>query len=239
VFSFLKKNNKETVPLLADIHSHLLPAIDDGVQDFDEALDVIRELRDLGYQKLITTPHIMSHTYQNDAIIIRNRLGELNQFLKENNIHITIEAAAEYYLDSWLINEVNDNRPLLTFGNNYFLFEMNYMTEPYQINDFIFKVTTNGYRPVLAHPERYQFMTLERAEDLRNRGVLMQVNMLSFLDYYSKPVRKIATQLVDRGWIEFLGSDCHNIRHAFLLREAFKNSYIKKAMELPLLNHSL
>ncbi len=239
MFSFFKKSKNKSIPLLADIHSHLLPAIDDGVKDFDEALDVVRGLQELGYQKLITTPHIMSHTYRNDALIIRTRLTELNQFLTENSVAITIEAAAEYYLDSWLINEVNDGRPLLTFGKNYLLFEMNYMTEPYQINDFIFKVTTDGYRPVLAHPERYQFMTLERAEDLRNRGVLMQVNILSFLDYYSKPVRKIAGQLVDRGWVDFLGSDCHNMRHAFLLRHAFKNTYVKKALELPLLNNSL
>jgi len=116
---------------------------------------------------------------------------------------------------------------------------MNYMTEPYQLKDFIFKIITQGYKPVLAHPERYQFMTLEKAEDLHHRGVLLQLNILSFIDYYSKPVRQMANQLVDQGWVNFLGSDCHNIRHATLLTEAFSNKHFKKALALPLLNNLL
>jgi tyrosine-protein phosphatase YwqE len=240
VFSlFSKKANHQTVSLLADIHSHLLPGLDDGVNDFDEALAVVRRLKDLGYQKLVTTPHIMSDTYRNDSATIHARLKELLLFLSENRIDIRIEAAAEYYFDSWLINEVSESKPLLTFGDNYLLFEMNYMTEPYQLKDFIFKVTTQGYKPVLAHPERYQFMTLEKAEDLHHRGVLLQVNILSFIDYYSKPVRQIANQLVEQEWVNFLGSDCHNLRHATLLEEAFKNRYFKKALNLPLLNNQL
>ena len=241
VLSFFskKESRNKAVPLLADIHSHLLPGLDDGVKDFDEALTLIRRLRDLGYKKLVTTPHIMSDTYRNDPATIQGRLKELISYLTENGIDIKIEAAAEYYLDTWLINEVNENRPLLTFGDNYLLFEMNYMTEPYQLRDFIFKITTQGYKPVLAHPERYQFMTLEKAEDLHHRGVLLQLNILSFIDHYSKPVRQFANQLVERGWVNFLGSDCHNLRHATLLEDAFKNKYFKKALALPLLNNHL
>ena len=240
VFSFFfNKAKKNTSPFLADIHSHLLPGLDDGVNDFEEALHVICQLQEAGYKKLVTTPHIMSDTYRNEPGIIRERLKELNQFLIENKIEVTIEAAAEYYLDTWLINEVNEGNPLLTFGENYVLFEMNYMTEPYQLKDFIFKLSTLGYRPVLAHPERYQFMTLEKAEDLRHRGVLLQLNILSFIDFYSKPVRQMAQQLVKHGLVDFLGSDCHNLRHASLLGKAFKNSYFKKALELPLLNNCL
>jgi protein-tyrosine phosphatase len=240
VFSFFsKRSESKSASLLADIHSHLLPGLDDGVNDFDEALTVVKRLRDLGYQKLVTTPHIMSDTYRNDPATIKGKLKELIVYLAENRIDIKIGAAAEYYFDTWLINEVNENRPLLTFGDNYLLFEMNYMTEPYQLKDFIFKITTQGYKPVLAHPERYQFMTLEKAEDLHNRGVLFQLNILSFIDYYSKPVRQFANQLVDQGWVNFLGSDCHNLRHAALLEEAYKNKYFKKALALPLLNNQL
>ena len=240
MFTFFSKDKeKQSSQLFTDIHSHLLPGIDDGVNDFDEALTVIRKMREAGYRKLITTPHIMSDTYRNDAVIIQSKLNELNQFVSENKIDVMIEAAAEYYFDTWLINEVNQSKPLLTFGDHYLLFEMNYMTEPYQLKDFIFKITMQGYKPVLAHPERYQFMTLEKAEDLHHRGVLLQLNILSFIDYYSKPVRQMANQLVDHGWINFLGSDCHHIRHATLLTEAFNNRYVKRALALPLLNNHL
>ena len=241
VFSiFSKKENKnKPVSLLADIHSHLLPGLDDGVKDFDEALTLIKRLINLGYKKLVTTPHIMSDTYRNDASTIQAKMKELILFLTENKIDIKIEAAAEYYLDTWLINEVNENKPLLTFGDNYLLFEMNYMTEPYQLKDFIFKAMTQGYKPVLAHPERYQFMTLEKAEDLYHRGVLLQLNILSFIDYYSKPVRLLANQMVEQKWVSFLGSDCHHLRHVTFLEEAIKNKYFKKALTLPLLNNQL
>jgi tyrosine-protein phosphatase YwqE len=116
---------------------------------------------------------------------------------------------------------------------------MNYVTEPYQLNDFIFSLTTKGYKPVLAHPERYQFMTLQKAEDLRHRGVLLQLNILSLIGFYSRPVQSMAHKLIDRGLIDFLGSDCHGLKHALLIKEAQKHKYFAKAMNLPLYNQTL
>jgi protein-tyrosine phosphatase len=239
VISFFSNRARKRTSLHADIHSHLLPGLDDGVADFYEAIQVIQQLRDLGYRKLVTTPHIMSDTYRNEPGQIHTQLNELNQKLIERNISVKVQAAAEYYLDSWLIKQVDEGKPLITFGDKHLLFEMNYMTEPYQLRDFIFTISMQGYKPVLAHPERYRFMTIEKAEDLHHRGVLMQLNILSFIDFYSKPVRQMANQLVDHGWVDFLGSDCHNLRHAALLSKAFKNKHFNKAMNLPLLNNQL
>lgn len=236
---FFKKKKFNPAPFRADIHSHLIPAIDDGVISLENAREVILKLQESGYKKLITTPHIISDTYKNTPEIILGGLKELHLFLQKNNIDIKVEAAAEYYLDTWLINEVNDGKALLTFGDKYLLFEMNYVTEPYQLNDFIFSLTTKGYKPILAHPERYQFMTLEKAEDLRQRGVLLQLNILSFIGFYSKPVQSMANKLVDNGMADFLGSDCHNLRQAALIPEVFKNKYFKKALNLPLYNNLL
>ncbi len=236
---FFRKTKTDTIPLRVDIHSHLIPAIDDGVTSFENSLEVILQLQAAGYKKIITTPHIISDTYKNTPEIILGGLKKLKEFLVNRQIEITIEAAAEYYLDSWLISEANSGNPLLTFGDKFFLFEMNYITEPYQLNDFIFSLSTKGYKPVLAHPERYQFMTVEKAEDLRQRGVLLQMNMLSLIGFYSKPVQSMANKLVDKGYVDFLGSDCHNLRQASLIREVHKNKYFKKAMNLPLYNHTL
>ena len=236
---FFKKEKFNPAPFWADIHSHLIPGIDDGVSTFENAREVILKLQESGYKKLITTPHIISDTYKNTPEIILGGLKELHLFLQKNNIDIKVEAAAEYYLDTWLINEVNEGKALLTFGDKYFLFEMNYVTEPYQLNDFIFSLTTKGYKPILAHPERYQFMTLEKAEDLRQRGVLLQLNILSLIGFYSKPVQSMANKLVDKAMVDFLGSDCHNLRQAALIPEAFKSKYFKKALNLPLYNNML
>ncbi|HTH55106.1 MAG TPA: CpsB/CapC family capsule biosynthesis tyrosine phosphatase [Cyclobacteriaceae bacterium] len=222
-----------------DIHSHLIPGIDDGVTSLENSLEVILLLQDAGYKKVITTPHIISDTYKNTPDIILSGLKNLTDYLEQKGSKMKVEAAAEYYLDTWLINEVNTGNPLLTFGDKFFLFEMNYVTEPYQLNDFIFSLTTKGYKPVLAHPERYQFMTLEKAEDLRYRGVLLQINILSLIGFYSRPVQLMAHKLIDKGLIDFLGSDSHGLKHAMLIKEAQKNKYFAKAMNLPLYNHTL
>jgi protein-tyrosine phosphatase len=240
VFSFFKRKEvKEFLPLQADMHSHLLAGIDDGVKTLQESEQIIRSFQEQGYSKLITTPHIMSDHYRNDATIISAKLKELNDHLATKQFEIKIEAAAEYYFDEDFYHKVNTNESFLCFGNKYLLFETNYLSEPFQLKEFIFKITTQGYKPVLAHPERYQYMTLQKAEDLRDRGVLFQINILSLIGYYSKPIQSMAYQFIDRGWIDFLGSDCHNYQHVLLLKDAWRNKYFKKALDLPLLNRML
>ena len=240
MFSFLKPRTvKGPPPLTTDIHSHMLAAIDDGVRSTDEALAIIRVFQEAGYKKMITTPHVMQDYYRNDSTIILKRLDELRKYLVEQGVAFEIQAAAEYYLDETLSRKIEDREPLLVFGNHYLLFETNMINEPYSLKDFIFKVTTAGYKPVLAHPERYAYMTLEKADDLRDRGVLFQTNILSIIGYYSKPIQRLAQQFIDLRWIDLLGSDCHNIQQAGLLQQAQKNKYFQKALDLPLLNHTL
>jgi len=242
VFSFFKKNKQvNSNPLETDIHSHLLPALDDGVKTLEESAQLIQQFIDLGYKKIITTPHVMSDFYRNEPDAIIGKLEQLNQFLKTEKMNIQVEAAAEYYLDESLIERVNKGEKLMTFGNKYLLFETNFLTEPFQLKEFIFSITTLGYKPVLAHPERYQYLVtnFEKVEDLKNRGVLFQINIPSIIGVYSKPIQKLAIQLIEKGWVDLLGSDCHNQIQMNVLKDTFKNKYFKKALELPLLNRSL
>jgi tyrosine-protein phosphatase YwqE len=121
------------------------------------------------------------------------------------------------------------------------LFETNFLTEPFNLKEFIFMATSKGYKPVLAHPERYLYLqnNLDRLEDLLDRGVLFQMNMSSISGYYSKNVQVTATKLIDRGWIHFLGSDCHHLQHVKILEAVQRMKYYQKALSLPLLNNSL
>jgi protein-tyrosine phosphatase len=237
-FFFKKKPVERYIPVTTDIHSHLLAHLDDGVKSLDEAAVTVRSFQDLGYRKLITTPHIMSDYYRNTPATISGALADLQQFLL-GKTDLQVEAAAEYYLDESLLQKMEGQEPLLTFGEKYLLFETNFISEPLRLKEFIFKATSSGFKLVLAHPERYAYMTIAKAEDLRDRGVLFQANALSFMGYYSKPVQRIANELVDKGWIDFLGSDCHSPEHAGLLALAHKTRYYQKALALPLLNHSL
>lgn len=229
-----------TLPII-DIHSHLLPGLDDGVQSFEEAEAIIVQFQKLGYQKLITTPHVMSDLYRNTTDGILAKLSELNYWLASKNIVVEIQAAAEYYLDEELLKRIDSNSPLLTFGKNYLLFETNFMTEPLNLKEFVFLATTKGYKPVLAHPERYLYLQSDfsKAEDLLNRGVLFQLNISSISGYYSKAAQSIAQKLIDKKWVHLIGSDCHNVHHIHLLEETREAKYFQKAISLPLLNNTL
>ncbi len=221
------------------MHSHLLAGLDDGVKSHDEAIELIRNFHRLGYKKVITTPHIMSDYYRNEPEQIISAAAGLNKLLQDNQIPVTVEAAAEYYLDEHLTTIINGEKRLLTFGTNYLLFETNFFSEPLHLNEFIFNAITHGYKPVLAHPERYQYMTLQKAEELRDRGVLFQLNIPSMVGFYGKPVERMAAKLIDAGWIDLLGSDCHNLIQFQALEAALKNKHFKKALNFPLLNNLL
>ena len=243
MLNWLRKRHTEIQgnPITIDIHSHLLPGLDDGVQSFEESEQVIRRFIALGFRKLITTPHVMSDTYRNTSEMILGRLSELRQFLHEKEIHIQMDAAAEYYLDEDLIGKIESNARLLTFGRNYLLFETNFLTEPLLLKEFIFQVTSKGYHPVLAHPERYIYLqnNLAKLEDLIDRGVLFQINISSLTGYYSKGAQTTAQKLIDRGYVHFLGSDCHSLNHVELVAQASVMRYYQKAITLPLQNNTL
>lgn len=223
------------------MHSHLLPGLDDGVQTLEQAEEIIVNFVKLGYTHLVTTPHVMSDAYRNTTAGILEKLQELKDHLRDKNISISISAAAEYYLDEALIKMIEADQPLLTFGDRYLLFETNFITEPFNLKDFIFLATTHGYKLILAHPERYLYLqnNLAKVEDLLDRGVLLQLNMSSITGYYSKPAQQMAFKLIEKGWIHWLGSDCHHLQHTALMAEVQRSRYFRKALALPLLNNSL
>ncbi len=226
--------------ITTDIHSHLLPGIDDGVESFDEALEVVEGFIALGYTKLITTPHIMQDYYRNEPAEIRELAALLQSKIYDRGWDLTIEAAAEYYLDEGLMEKLESEAELLTFGNRYLLFETSFINKPIYLEEFLFKTMSRGYTPVMAHPERYAFIHNEPdlLQTLMDRGMLSQVNANSLAGYYSKEVRKMARRIIDTGLVNFVGSDCHSIKHLEVLRNVISDPYFLKAAGYPLLNSS-
>lgn len=200
--------------LVVDMHSHLIPGIDDGAQTMEQSLDLVRRLQSLGFQRLITTPHIMSDAFRNTPEIILGGLEKLKAALKENDIAVEIEAAAEYYLDEAFI-ELVEKGELLTFGGEkrYVLYETSLVSKPLSLKDTIFQMKTRGYTPVLAHPERYQYFwdleDLTPIRSLRSRGTLFQVNLTSFAGTRGRRAARIAKEMAKEGLIDFIGTDLH------------------------------
>jgi protein-tyrosine phosphatase len=238
-----------TAPLAAlgaDMHSHLLPGLDDGAETLDHSLDLLRELRLLGFTKLVMTPHIMGDFYKNTPEGIRTALATLRTAAAEAGLaDVTLECAAEYYLDEWLGRKLADGTELLTFGGErrYLLIETSYLNEPLNLNGTIFDLQAAGYRPVLAHPERYVYLygRFAELEKLRQEhGVLLQVNLNSLAGYYSPAARHMAEKLIDAGLVDFVGTDTHHLRHTTALAtKTVKSAYFRKLLALPLLNNTL
>jgi len=198
-----------------DLHSHLIPGIDDGAKDLDDSVTIIKELINQGFSKIITTPHIMSDLYKNTPETIHSGLEILKRRLANDNIEIDISAAAEYYVDYDFEQRIG-NEKFLTFGEKYILIEFSFLEAPRNMYDIIFKLQLEGYVVVLAHPARYQYFDLKDYESLINRGVLFQLNLLSLIGYYSNQVKTNAKLLIDNKFVSFVGTDCHNLNHARL-----------------------
>ncbi len=243
IFNIFRKKKQASFPTIeVDLHSHLIPGVDDGVKDFSESIDLIRQFELIGYKKIITTPHIYPEFYNNRESDLQKIHADLVLRLKQNHINIQLELGAEYYLDDRLMDRMADpNESFLTFGNNYLLFETSFLNMPFYLQEFIFKAKSRGFNPILAHPERYGYLYNNQAliQDLIEREVLFQVNITSLAGYYSKEVKQMAKNLIKQGYVHFLGSDCHNARHFEVLKEARKTKYYALATQLPLKNYSL
>ncbi len=159
MFSFFKKKvePKKVPSLKVDIHSHLIPGIDDGSQSIEESISLLKGIEALGYKKIITTPHIMSDAYKNTPEIIKSGLSTLQKAAKKENILIEIDAAAEYYLDDGFCKLLSQKN-ILSINEKFLLFETSYISKPLQIEDMIFEITSAGYIPIMAHPERYRYI---------------------------------------------------------------------------------
>lgn len=209
-----------------DIHSHLLPAIDDGAKNSDNSLQLLKNMQPLGIKKWIATPHIITNVWDNNTNTINEALDVLKSYLSENNIEFEIHAAAEYMMDHYFLENLNSEK-LLVLKDQMVLVEMSYINPPLQLFDILYELQLQGYTPVLAHPERYQFYhnQTDKFEKLKKAGCLFQANLASTVGYYGKGVSTCLDELLKRDLIDFVGSDTHHQRHidSFLQKVAINN----------------
>lgn len=221
---FSKKKNTSAVDLNwlnADMHSHLLPGIDDGSPDLAASIELIKGFHGLGYKKLITTPHILWGLYPNTPEIIANKSQEVQQAMAEEGIDIEFHAAAEYFIDEYFANQLRAKAPLLTISGNMVLVEFSMLTAPIHLNEALFEMQMQDYQPVLAHPERYTYLLRNKDffEELKTAGCLFQLNLLALTGYYGEAVSQLADYLLKKNYYDFAGTDLHHARHLSQLQK--------------------
>lgn len=224
----------------ADMHSHFVPGIDDGAKTIEDSIVLLRAMADMGFKTVITTPHIMIDYYPNNREIIEHGLEKLRTAVSENNIDLTVRAAAEYYIDESFVKLI-DTVPLLTVHKNEVLVEFSMLFEPPMLAETLFKMQGAGYRPILAHPERYGFFHnhFERYRDMKDRGCLLQLNLLSLTGYYGKNVKMAAEMLLQKGMYDYCGSDMHHDKHAEALKAMAQTPLYTLLVNYPFLNSGL
>ena len=227
---FFRTSKKEFDPidfsvLKTDMHSHLLPNLDDGSSSIEDSIILVNQLNKLGFDSLITTPHIMSDHYKNTPDTINKALDKLKSEISE--INVKVSAAAEYYVDYEFQQDIKKKK-FLTFGQNFILVEFSFVSKPIKLKEIIFDLQVNGYTVVLAHPERYSYLSVRDLLLLNERGVLLQINLLSIIGYYSKSVKNKLKRIIDHNLVSFVGTDCHNIHQANLLHKCFTDPYWHK-----------
>ncbi|HRN91004.1 MAG TPA: histidinol phosphatase [Ferruginibacter sp.] len=207
-------------PIRTDIHSHILPGIDDGAPDVSTSITLVKGLMEAGVTRSIATPHIISDLYPNNAESIHKALEKLKNELVKQQIDFEVSAAAEYMMDSYFLELLQKKVPLLTLSNNIILTEFPFAFMPDHVEDISFAIFTEGYQPILAHPERYgythgNYKVYHRWAEI---GFHLQLNLLSLTGYYGNEVAKAARYLLKHDLVSYVGTDMHHGRHLEVLK---------------------
>jgi tyrosine-protein phosphatase YwqE len=227
-----KKNNLNSAfcRIKTDMHSHILPGIDDGSPNIETSIHLIKGLIELGVTKSIATPHIISDLYRNNPTTINNALQKLQHEIKIQGLNFEVSAAAEYMLDSYFFELITNGEKLLTVKDDFILTEFSYAAMPDDLERHTFAISTAGYTPILAHPERYPYYynNYKMYHRFVELGFVLQLNLLSLTGYYGKEAQKASHYMLKNELISFVGTDLHHERHMSMLLDKKSRSEFHK-----------
>ena len=220
-FSKRKRDPVDLSWLSTDMHSHLLPGIDDGSPDLSTSIELVKGFQSLGYKKIVTTPHVLWEIYPNTPEIISTKEKGLNEALGVADIDIELKAAAEYFLDDHFVQQLKNKSPLLTLSQNLVLVEFSMIAMPVEWQEVFFEMQMQNYQPVLAHPERYTYFgrRTEVFDQLKDAGCWFQLNLLALSGYYGETVQQLADYLLKKKYYDLAGTDLHHYKHLLQLQK--------------------
>ena len=235
--SNLFKKKYEPRPIFAalgtDMHCHLVPKVDDGSKCIEESIECLNVLKAVGYNKVIITPHFQYPRFPNDEDDIRRRYEEVKQQAKGAGVDIDIAGiGGEYRIDSGFKQRLEEPR-FLKVADKYVLVEFSLHQQMMGCDEMIFDMQMKGYEVILAHPERYPYLNVQgtRMEQLKNQGVFFQINALSLGGFYGEEARHKAYEMLEAGWVEFMGTDTHNTMYSQALIELSNDRKVEKVLE--------
>ena len=235
-FSLFKKRYS-TRPIFealgTDMHCHLIPQVDDGSKCTEESIECLRTLQDVGYKKVYITPHFCCPRFPNDEEDIKRRFTQLLKDAEAAGITIEIAGiSGEYRIDSGFKARL-EQPSFLKLADQYVLVELSLHQQFLSADELIFDTQMKGYDVILAHPERYPYLNIDgdHIQRLMNQGVLLQTNVLSLGGFYGEEAKRRAFAMIERGWVNFLGTDTHNALYCQALRDVSCSRKVEKILE--------
>ena len=193
-----------------DIHSHLLPGVDDGFPDFGKTMEGLALLKRLGFKKAKMTPHFMRDYVDNTRVTIEARY---NAFMAEagDNLPVELSLGGEYMLDSSFLDRFEEGFLTIDSRNTLVLCETSYMMADPNIREMLYQIMLKGYRPIVAHPERYNYASMQQYKRWKEKDYLLQLNLLSLGGAYGDEAQAKARQLLKDGMYDYVGTDLHRV----------------------------
>lgn len=193
-----------------DIHSHLLPGVDDGFPDFGKTMEGLALLKRLGFKKAKMTPHFMKDYVDNTRVTIEARY---NAFMAEagDNLPVELSLGGEYMLDSSFLDRFEEGFLTIDSRNTLVLCETSYMMADPNIREMLYQIMLKGYRPIVAHPERYNYASMQQYKRWKEKDYLLQLNLLSLGGAYGDEAQAKARQLLKDGMYDYVGTDLHRV----------------------------
>lgn len=243
MFNFFKKKQNSKLFYSTDVHCHILPGVDHGARNTENAIELIKAQKEMGINNIIFTPHITKSTFENTPDTIMTAYEVFKKAIEDAELDVKIAVSAEYRLDEFSLAQFNENK-FIPMPNDHILIENAYQQERIDLDDIIFDLQLKNFTPILAHPERFPYYALkkDRFKQLHNAGTLFQTNIMSFTGYFGRTARSNAEWLLENDLIDFLGSDIHNMEHVQIIRDFIKTKdyrRIAKKLEGRILNDRL
>ena len=205
---------------MVDTHNHILFDIDDGCRNIEESITLLRKMEELGFNKIILTPHYIKGT----NLIANNnekeyKLNQLKEKIKENKINIELYLGNEIFITDNIIELLKNDNVSSINNSSYVLIELPFENEIIGLSDILYELRYNKLIPIIAHPERYTYFQndISKIESLRDEGILFQVNYSSILGFYGKKAKKTMKYLLKNGYVDFFGTDIHRTSKTYVL----------------------
>ncbi len=229
IFNRGKRLKEVLIKEYVDIHSHILPGVDDGAKNITESKNILNGLSELGFEKLMPTPHIMKGVWDNTPENLFDAYGDLKNELSVEQQNMIPTFAAEYLVDTSFLNTIRQGE-ILFLGDQYVLLEFSFAEKPKMLFDVISELKLRDYKIILAHPERYAYYHGKKylLEEIKNYDVYFQLNLLSTVGHYGKKIMKAAESLLETNFIDFTGSDVHRMSDVYAFDHKVQIKSIKK-----------